>query len=82
MPLFPLIEMSARSPEAPTTPHIQREILVNRGADVKVKDNDGNTVLHLAAERGDEVVVHLLLDRGADVKAKDNHGSTVLHSAA
>jgi len=82
MPSFSLIELSARSPEAPTTPHIQRKILVNKGADVKAKDNDENTVLHSAAERGNEAVVHLLLGRGADVKTKDNHGSTVLHSAA
>jgi ankyrin repeat protein len=59
-------------------------LLVDRGADVKARANDGRTVLHWAVSEGNEneAVVRLLVDRGADVKAKDNYGHTVLHSAA
>ena len=49
---------------------------------VNEKDKDGETVLHSAAERGNEAVVRLLVEKGADVKAKDDYGNTTLHSAA
>jgi hypothetical protein len=48
---------------------------------VNEQNNDGATVLHSAAEGGNEAVVRLLVDSGADVKAKDNVGKTVLHWA-
>jgi ankyrin repeat protein len=46
-------------------------LLVDRGADVKAKDNRGSTVLHSAAEEGNEAVVRLLVDLGTDLEAKD-----------
>jgi ankyrin repeat protein len=46
-------------------------LLVDLRADVNVWDNSGETVLHSAAEGGNEAVVRLLVDKGADVKAKD-----------
>jgi hypothetical protein len=49
---------------------------------VNKKDDDGQTVLHSAAMRGNNAIVQLLVDKGADVKAKDNDGRTVLYSAA
>ena len=56
--------------------------LVEHGADVTAKDNNGWTVLHWAASCGHLEVVKWLIEHGADVTAKDKDGWTVLHSAA
>ncbi|WP_406832882.1 MULTISPECIES: RHS repeat-associated core domain-containing protein [unclassified Wolbachia] len=50
--------------------------LVDKGADVKVKDNYGETSLHSSSGKLD--VVKYLVDKGADVNAKDNNGKTPL----
>jgi hypothetical protein len=55
---------------------------VDREADIKAKDHDGQTVLHWAALGGNEAVIRLLVDRGADVEAKDDNGKSALHWAA
>jgi ankyrin repeat protein len=55
------------------------ELLIDRGADVKVKNNRGWTVLHETSSNGHETVVKLLLYKGADIAAKDNDGITALH---
>jgi ankyrin repeat protein len=41
-----------------------------------------NTLLHLAAERGDCDLVRDLLERGATIDAENRHSSRPLHSAA
>ena len=60
------------------------QLLLNRGAEVDTKDNDGCTSLHLSCRKGpsasfgdpmrihhaDWKVFEMLLDRGADVEAK------------
>uniref|UniRef100_A0A914CHA7 Uncharacterized protein n=1 Tax=Acrobeloides nanus TaxID=290746 RepID=A0A914CHA7_9BILA len=56
--------------------------LVEHGADVNVKSNNGETVLHSAAQWGSLAVVQWLVEHGADVNVKSNDGRTVLHSAA
>ncbi|MCY4577951.1 MAG: ankyrin repeat domain-containing protein [Chloroflexi bacterium] len=43
---------------------------------------DGWSPLHIAAFRGDELLVSLLLDAGARIKEKDKEGATPLHIAA
>lgn len=51
--------------------------------DIEAKDQQGNTSLLWAANKGDERAVQLLLEMGADVGAKENsNGLTALHMAA
>ncbi|KAH6955702.1 ankyrin repeat-containing domain protein [Ilyonectria sp. MPI-CAGE-AT-0026] len=40
-------------------------VLLEKGADVATKDDDGWTVLHWAADSGHLVVVRVLLENGA-----------------
>ncbi|WP_341816915.1 ankyrin repeat domain-containing protein [Wolbachia endosymbiont (group A) of Agelastica alni] len=56
--------------------------LLNRGADVNVKNNRGDTPLHLVARNGHLEVVEKLIENGANVNEKDIHGETPLHRAA
>ena len=59
------------------------QALVDAGADVDVKNDDGDTPLHRASLLNENLaVIQALMDAGADVHAKDNHGSTPLHAAA
>ncbi|MEW6359671.1 MAG: ankyrin repeat domain-containing protein [Planctomycetota bacterium] len=53
--------------------------LVEHGADVKVRDNKGQTVLHLA---GSQKAIQFLIACGVDVRAKDREGRTALHCAS
>jgi len=52
--------------------------IINCDDNVEAKDNNGNTVLMLAARFGYERIVELLISRGANVNAKNNNGYTVL----
>jgi ankyrin repeat protein len=47
-------------------------LLIELGADIHAKDDDGKTALMSAAESGHTEIVSLLLDLGADIDAKDN----------
>jgi hypothetical protein len=57
-------------------------LLLENGADVNTKDNDGWTPLMHAAEKGHKEVVELLIEKGADVNTKDNDGWTPLMYAS
>ena len=55
--------------------------LCNKGK-INEKDKDGQTPLHLAAQKGYVDIARALIDKGADVNAKNNYGGTPLRLAA
>jgi ankyrin repeat protein len=59
-------------------------LLLDRGADVKVRDNFQQTPLHRACyvSGQDAALVRRLIDQGADVNAQGYNGLTPLHFAA
>ena len=57
------------------------ELLLAKGVDVNVKNQNDSTPLHNAADDGHTDVVELLLAKGADVNAKSNYDLTPLHMA-
>ena len=57
-------------------------LLLLRGADVNMKNKDGDTALKQAAYGGCTETCKLLLENGADVNAKNNYGETALAHAA
>jgi ankyrin repeat protein len=56
--------------------------LLDRGADIEGRDEDGVTALTAAAVLGQREVVEFLLDRGADIEARNWWGFSPLASAA
>jgi len=50
--------------------------LIDAGADLGIKNNDGATALHTAAFFGRVEIVQLLIDANADRSAKNNFGAT------
>jgi uncharacterized protein len=57
------------------------KVLLERGADVYVRQAEGFTALHEAAQNGREDLVKLLLDHGAEVGARADDGRTALDMA-
>lgn len=51
------------------------------GANVKVRTEDGQTLLHWAAKNGYTTIAIALIANGADINAVDNNGFSPLHSA-
>ena len=56
-------------------------LLLDRGADMNARNDDGDTPLQNAVYYQDIGLCTLLLDRGADVKDMGNDGGTALHCA-
>jgi len=56
--------------------------LINKGADIEAKNNDGKTSLMIASNNGHSEVVKLLLEKGADIEAKNENGRTSLMMAS
>ncbi|KAJ7636552.1 ankyrin repeat-containing domain protein, partial [Roridomyces roridus] len=42
-------------------------LLIEKGADINVKDDDGSTPLHVALAKGHADVAKLLIERGANI---------------
>jgi ankyrin repeat protein len=57
-------------------------VLIDNGADVNMKDSEGNTALHLAAKEGKVDAVRCLVERESRVSASNKNGDTPLHVAA
>lgn len=60
------------------------KLLLDRGADVKLRDNEGNTALLLAIEVRNESpdIVRLLLGHGVEINAQNSKGESALMVAA
>ncbi|XP_049779545.1 serine/threonine-protein phosphatase 6 regulatory ankyrin repeat subunit B-like [Schistocerca cancellata] len=57
-------------------------LLVDAGASLEARNNQGATPLLMAATQGRDTVLRELLARGADATASDSYGRTALHLAA
>ena len=55
------------------------ELLIDNGANVNTKKEDGQTPLHEAALNGNKKIIELLIARAADVNAKNVNGDTPLN---
>jgi len=58
------------------------QLLIRHGADVCIRDGEGNSPLHHCAASGGVEVIQRLVDAGADVHMKNREGCTPLHFAA
>jgi len=57
-------------------------LLIEGGADLFSKAEDGSTPLHCACIQGDNYIVKMFLEKGVDVMAVTHTGHTPLHFAA
>ncbi len=57
------------------------QLFLNAGVDVNAADNQGDTALHGAAQKGWDQVVQFLVDHGAKMDVKDKKGRTPLDAA-
>jgi ankyrin repeat protein len=57
------------------------KLCLDAGADVNAVDNQGQTALHGAAQKGWDQVVQFLADHGAKLDVKDKRGRTPLDAA-
>lgn len=55
-------------------------VLIEKGADVNRRDNDGNNAMMVNAEwHGSLDVLKAMLNAGLDINARNKEGNTVLH---
>ncbi len=54
------------------------QLLLDRGADPKIKDKHGNNMLHNAAQDGKLELIKLAVESGASPDSKNRHGKTAL----
>jgi len=58
------------------------ELLIDNGADVNGKTDEGRTPLHWAAYSGHKEIAELLIGEGAEMNAKERDGRTPLNFAS
>ena len=59
------------------------KILLEKGANIELKDHKGNTALHLASSKGHLEVMQVLLDQNKGLnRMKNDKGRSPLHCAA
>jgi ankyrin repeat protein len=58
------------------------ELLLKAGADIDLKEADGDTALIVAARRGDKDCVQFLLEEGADIMVTNNNDENAIQCAA
>ena len=73
---------SGRRPNLAVSLSNVARLLLEHGADVNARTNDGSTPLHVAAGSGSVEAIHVLLEHGADANARKNDDTTPLHEAA
>lgn len=61
---------------------VTAQLLIERGADVNLKDKRGTSPIMTAAREGHVAVVKLLLDKGADPNGKNKDGESAISRAA
>lgn len=60
----------------------KQELLSNAKVDFKAAQSKGATLLHLAVDKGNVMLVKQVIELGTNVNAKDEDGNTALHKAA
>lgn len=55
------------------------DTLLKRGGDINARDENMNTLLHIAAQRDYETLVKFLVEKGADKTIKNRFGKTAIH---
>ena len=58
------------------------KFLIEKGADLNIKDYYGSTPLHTAVRQKKLEVVRYFAERGANIDTKDDYGNTPLNPAA
>ena len=53
-------------------------VLLNKGCNVNVQNNLGNSALHIAVSANQHTIVEILIRYEADINLKDNYGRTPL----
>ena len=58
------------------------QVLIDAGADIEIRNDDGRSPLHVASISGELTTVKMLVEAGADVRATTAEGNTCLIFAA
>lgn len=79
--LMSYIKLEGDIPNDLSTYEKDVKLLIENGADISMKDEEGNTLLLLACKNGKVEVVNMLIEKGIDVNVANNDGTTSLMSA-